>query len=60
MKGEEALLYLKDTTDDIFLILSDLNMPRMDGLKLKRMIDLPPDIKIKAIPFFFHSNTSGF
>lgn len=59
VNGEEALNFLKTCTDDIFLILSDLNMPKMDGLEFKRMIDLIPEIKIKAIPFFFHSNTSS-
>jgi len=59
MDGEEGFRYLKKTKDSIFLILCDINMPKMDGLELKRMIDLTPEIKIKAIPFFFHSNSAS-
>jgi CheY-like chemotaxis protein len=57
--GAEALAYLKETEDEIFLILTDLNMPKMDGLELKRMIELTPELKVKAIPFFFHSNSAS-
>jgi CheY-like chemotaxis protein len=57
--GEEAFSYLKNTKDSIFIILSDMNMPRMDGLQLKRLIDITPELILKAIPFIFHSNTSS-
>jgi CheY-like chemotaxis protein len=59
LDGEAALSFLKECREDIFMILSDLNMPMMDGLTLKRLIDLIPELKVKAIPFFFHSNTSS-
>jgi len=57
--GMDTLNYLKKTSDDIFVIFSDINMPKMDGLELKRMIDGLPEIKVKAIPFFFHSNAGS-
>ncbi|HEY6163147.1 MAG TPA: response regulator [Bacteroidia bacterium] len=57
--GQEAFLFLKRTKEAIFLILSDVNMPAMDGLQLKRLIDLTPEIKIKAIPFIFHSQSAS-
>jgi CheY-like chemotaxis protein len=50
--------YLKETKDRVFLILCDLNMPKIDGIELKRMIEGTPELKIKAIPFFFHSNSA--
>lgn len=56
MNGIEALQYLKETKDSLFAIISDLNMPKMAGLELKRMIEDIPELKIKAVPFFFHSN----
>lgn len=59
MDGSEAYNYLKETKDEIFIILSDLNMPKMDGLELKRLIDMTPELKLKAIPFIFHSSTSS-
>jgi CheY-like chemotaxis protein len=57
--GEEAFKYLQETQDDIFLIVSDLNMPQMDGLQLKRLIDQTPELKVAAIPFIFHSNSGS-
>jgi CheY-like chemotaxis protein len=57
--GAEALTFLRECEEDIFLILSDMNMPKMDGLELKRMIELIPELKAKCIPFFYHSNTSS-
>lgn len=59
MNGLEAYNYLKETKDEIFIILSDMNMPVMDGLELKRLVEITPELKIKAIPFIFHSNTSS-
>lgn len=59
MNGEEALSYLKKSGDETFIILSDMNMPVMDGLELKRMIEITPELKLKAIPFIFHSNTGS-
>jgi CheY-like chemotaxis protein len=59
MNGEDAFNYLKKTKKEIFLILSDLNMPKVDGLELKRMIEMTPELKVKAILFFFHSSSAG-
>ncbi len=56
--GVEAFKYLRETDDNIFAILADINMPKMDGLELRRMVDMTPELKVKAIPFFFHTNSS--
>jgi CheY-like chemotaxis protein len=56
--GKEALEYLSSTEDPVFVILSDMNMPVMDGILFKKTIEVHPDLKEKAIPFIFHSNTS--
>lgn len=55
--GLEALEYLKKTTEKTFLILSDLNMPRMNGIELKQEIENIPKLKLKAIPFIFHTSS---
>jgi CheY-like chemotaxis protein len=36
--GEDALAFITETKE-IFFIISDINMPKMDGLKLKRRIE---------------------
>jgi CheY-like chemotaxis protein len=55
--GEEGLELIKKYKEDIFLIVSDISMPRMNGLELKRVIEGTPELKIKAIPFIFHSSS---
>jgi CheY-like chemotaxis protein len=54
--GQEALSFLKESQEEIFVVLCDITMPKMDGLELKRIIDLTPELKVKCIPFFFHSS----
>jgi response regulator RpfG family c-di-GMP phosphodiesterase len=49
----QALDYLKNSKEDIFLIISDLHMPGMSGLELKEKIDTDPDMKLKSVPFVF-------
>jgi CheY-like chemotaxis protein len=53
--GEEALTYLKETADKVFLIISDMNMPKMSGLDFKKAIDTDNGLQEKAIPFIFSS-----
>jgi CheY-like chemotaxis protein len=54
----EALAYLKSTKDIIFLIISDMNMPKMNGLDLKKAIDADKKLSEKAIPFIFASTAA--
>jgi CheY-like chemotaxis protein len=56
--GEEALDYLSSTTKLPRLIVSDINMPRMDGLQLKQEINLHTDRKRNTIPFVYLSTSS--
>ncbi|MDF2437333.1 MAG: histidine kinase [Bacteroidota bacterium] len=57
--GQEALDFLRTTNEEVFVVLSDLNMPVMDGLELKRAIENDNILKSKAIPFIFHSSTGN-
>ena len=57
--GEEALELLKKNKDNIFLIISDIGMPKINGLELKHMVESTPELKIKAIPFIFHSTNDS-
>jgi len=51
----KAIEYLRTTTEVPFLIISDINMPLMDGLAFKRVIDEDTVVRNKRIPFVFLS-----
>jgi len=53
--GEAALHYLKDMTIDPFLILSDINMPRLDGFALRDKIRMDAKLQLRCIPYLFFS-----
>ncbi|MCW3101855.1 MAG: histidine kinase [Bacteroidetes bacterium] len=54
--AETALEYLKHTKDPIFLIISDMNMPGLNGLDLKKIIDGDKELRTKSVPFIFSSS----
>lgn len=56
--GRSALEYLKSTTDQPFLILSDINMPIMDGIELRKEVNADDVLRKKSIPFVFLSTTA--
>jgi CheY-like chemotaxis protein len=57
--GDEFLQYLQATKDKPFLILSDVNLPRMNGLEVKRLINENEFLRKKSIPFVFISTTAS-
>ncbi|HSF53653.1 MAG TPA: response regulator [Algoriphagus sp.] len=56
--GEKALEYLKMTAIEPFIILSDINMPKLNGLELREKIHNNEDLRIKCIPYLFFSTSS--
>jgi CheY-like chemotaxis protein len=55
----DALEYLmNDLQDQPFIILSDINLPRMNGIELKKAIEANDELRKRAIPFVYYS-TSG-
>lgn len=52
----EGYNYLKNTTKEIFIIISEIQFDTMDGLELKRKINKESDIQWKSVPFIFVSN----
>ena len=58
-RAEEALNYLLNTEEQPFIILSDINMPGMTGLELKRHIQDDPYLCTKGIPFVFISTNAS-
>jgi CheY-like chemotaxis protein len=53
--GEAGLKLVHEHKDNIFMIISDINMPVLNGLELKRMIEGTPALKIKSIPFVYRT-----
>lgn len=51
--GQEALDYLRTTQEQPFLILCDVNMPVMNGLELRKVINEEEYLRRKSIPFVF-------
>ena len=57
--GFTALDYLRNTTAQPFLILTDINMPGMDGVRLREAMCKDEYLKKKSIPFVFLTTTDG-
>lgn len=53
--GTEALTYLKQCDNNPFLILSDVNMPGLDGFELRRIIRQDTTLAEKCVPYLFFS-----
>jgi CheY-like chemotaxis protein len=56
--GAQALDYLNTTEEQPFIILSDINMPGMTGLELKKRIQDDPYLQSKGVPFVFISTNA--
>jgi CheY-like chemotaxis protein len=57
--SNDALNYLLTTTDLVYLIFSDINLPGKNGMELKLTIDLTPELRRKSIPFIFFTTTAN-
>jgi CheY-like chemotaxis protein len=53
--GDQALEYLSNSNTSPFLVLSDINLPRLNGFDLKKHIQTNEDLSQKCIPFLFYS-----
>ncbi len=53
--GDSALEYLKDEKVFPFLILSDVNMPKVDGFQLRKIVQTDTGLSEKCIPYLFFS-----
>jgi CheY-like chemotaxis protein len=54
----EVLHYLSDTTVQPFIIFCDINMPKVNGIMLKKELDKDPVLRKKSIPFIFYTTTA--
>jgi CheY-like chemotaxis protein len=56
--GKAALSFLKTTTDKLFLIICDVNLPGMSGTDLKKKINADPHLRKKSIFFIFYTTSA--
>lgn len=53
--GEDALNHINSGTEAPFLILSDINMPKLDGFALREKLRMDTRLSNKCIPYLFFS-----
>jgi CheY-like chemotaxis protein len=51
--GNDALEYLNQTDIQPFLILSDINMPKINGFELRNKVFTNEQLQTKCIPYLF-------
>jgi DNA-binding NtrC family response regulator len=54
----KALEYLTDTQIEPFLVLSDINMPKLNGMELREKVVNNEDLRLKSIPYLFFSTSA--
>lgn len=54
-----AYNHLMSLTEKPFLIICDINLPRMDGIELKQKIDATDHLRRQAIPFVFLTTSNS-
>ena len=53
--GQEALNFISSGKVVPFIILSDINMPKLNGFELRTKLKLDAALSIKCIPYLFFS-----
>lgn len=56
--SEQALEYLTNTEVEPFLVISDINMPKLNGMELREKIHNNEDLRMKSIPYLFFSTSA--
>ncbi|MCE7059149.1 response regulator [Dyadobacter sp. CY343] len=56
--GVQALEYLTYIDIEPFLVLSDINMPKLNGMELYEKIHNNEDLRLKSIPYLFFSTSA--
>ena len=58
-EGQQVLERLKEASEAPFIILCDVNLPKMDGFELRqKMLDYPSK-KMHSVPFIFWSTIAS-
>jgi CheY-like chemotaxis protein len=51
--GLSALDHLYSTPDQPFIIISDINLPMLNGLELRKKVQTDADLSLKCIPYIY-------
>jgi CheY-like chemotaxis protein len=57
--GNDALVYLNQHDVQPFLILSDINMPKVNGFELRNKIFTDQQLQTKCIPYLFFTTSAN-
>jgi CheY-like chemotaxis protein len=57
--SEKALDYLMKEDENPFLILSDINMPKLSGFELREKVYSNEQLKLKCIPYIFFTTAAS-
>jgi CheY-like chemotaxis protein len=57
--GQKALDYLTNTDINPFAIISDINMPKLDGFALRDKIRMDAGLQVRCIPYLFFTTASN-
>src|SRR5678816_3938215 len=57
--GNEALVYLNKSDVQPFLILSDINMPKLNGFELRNLVFTNEQLQTKCIPYLFFTTSAN-
>jgi DNA-binding NtrC family response regulator len=53
-----ALDYLTNSDVEPFIVLSDINMPKLNGMELREKVHNNEDLRMKSIPYLFFSTSA--
>ena len=56
--GEEALDFLVNNKPEPFIVFSDINMPKLNGMELREKIHNNEDLRLKCTPYLFFSTNA--
>jgi DNA-binding NtrC family response regulator len=54
---DDALEHLRINADEVFLIISDIDMPGKNGMEFKKILEVDDYLSQKSIPFIFVSHS---
>jgi CheY-like chemotaxis protein len=57
--GDELIERLNHDTHNPFLIICDINLPRMNGFEIREKLLSDPETRYKTVPFIFWSNSAS-